>query len=935
MDEGPGPDAFRAMARESEGAASEGQMMLDAEILPIFLEEAAGYVRTLRDPASGIEDQRRAAHGLKGASSLLELGRLQASAKQLMCCILDGDHAAMEQELARTEQLLQTLRKHGTEQAMDEAGPADEAAKAHRTEDQPGVPTKGLGSGSREGDEPWGEAEADLLRGIFVEEAEQHLEAMSAALFHLEGEPGSGRGPVEDLLRSVHTLKGSAATVGRMDIGKAAHRLEDELAGLRQATALPSRTAVDKIFQIVDIFRSMIMAPGETDRQAERLDAVLGQLRDCMQGEPGGGAAHEVARPMVPDDELDVGSPPSEGDEAHDRRRGDRRAWPGRRWDEPTTIRVAPERLDQMMNQLGELLIDRTRIERRLEELHLLSHRLGYLRELISTTQADPRGPLHPAVQHRQGELAVDLLDCDVNLKRAIGALHGDCEALRRTNQAMQEQLSRIYLTPIGWLHQRLQRPLREMAKRQGKQLRLVIHDEASEMDRAVVDQIIDPLIQLLRNAVVHGIEPSDERRAMGKDPVGRIELRMSHRGDVVYLEVQDDGAGIDTEALRQVLRERGGPQGLDPALLDDARVRQLIFESGFSTRSEADQFAGRGVGLDVVRKNIERLGGEIRVESTPGQGTRFLIQVPMTTAIAQALLFKVGDQVYAVPASHVEQGLLLPASEVQRRGEALRLRRQGRWIPVLDLPRLLGLARAEPTESFEEPLPGQAVPLLLLRQGELRFAMICSRLIGVREIVLKHLGTLLAPHPLLAAATVSGSNKVQFVLDVGTLARAAVKGELGPPAYPSRDLTPTPETLPLPDGPGKSRILLCDDSRVVRETLGHWLRAAGYLVDLATDGREAWEKLQLRPYHLLLTDLEMPRLHGLELITRCAQYGLIATMPIVVITSRGSPETRLKARAEGAAAFMEKPLNRQKMLSEIEDLLRPTSATIEENVPS
>jgi len=911
-------------------------MTADPEILPIFLEEAEGYLKILQDPHGDPQERKRAAHNLKGAAGLVGLSSLQQCGARLERMLRGGSSAAeVEAEVALARGLLQQARHDGgevdasTRETVQAGSAAAEKAALEA-------------SGS------WDPETAQILRQCFTEEAHDHLEHFSRVLMTLEnahrkdeeGGEEDGDTLLEELMRSTHTLKGAAATVDMKPVGEAAHRLEDYLQDLQQRRSSILPEEVDRLLEAADIILSMVDS-GEDEA------AQISGLKQC----------HSV---LTSKKNIHA---------------GDRRSGQDRRDGPPRQLRVAVNKLDGLMRSTSELVLDRTRIDRRVEEMRRLARELGLIRQglhaALSAAGAQPQ-----TIQKRLSEVEVELTDATSNLERTVSALNQDIEGLRRSTRALQEHLTQVRMMPLRWLYTRLQRPMREMARELGKQVELNILDEATEMDRALVEQITDPLIHLVRNAVVHGIEDPLLRRAAGKPATGKIELTARHQGNVIFMEVRDDGAGIDPALLCQTIRQSGamGAAALD--VLQDDELLEIIFTTGFTTHHLPDQLAGRGMGLNVVRQNISRLGGDIRVSSTPGQGTRFSIQMPMTTAIAQALLFKVGDQVYAIPVVHVSETLLADPKDLQQVGAHSLLQTREESIPLLHLHLLLGTSTPPPLER--PPQKEALLPVIILELGERRFGITCSRVVGPREIVLKGLGSLLAPHPFLAAATVSGSNKVQFVLEVGFLARAVSLGrsrrgrnQTGPgydgsapsapvvvnqpphpnpppfrgegscPAILGRDPARTEQIL-MDKGPGKAdppkiatptagnpaarmnppSVLLADDSRTVREVVGHLLHNAGYVVDASADGRDAWDRLQIRPYDLLLTDLEMPRLHGLDLIARCRQAPAMASMPIVVLTSKTSTDNRRLAKQAGADDFLTKPVNQRHLLHRLDALL-------------
>jgi chemotaxis protein histidine kinase CheA/ActR/RegA family two-component response regulator len=799
-----------------------------------------------------------------------------------------------------------------------------------------GAPPGSAGWGGGEGPPPPGydANEARALHQFFREEALEHLEGINAALLALEKDRGR-TALIDELLRKTHTLKGSAATVGLTTVSEAAHVLEDAFVRLRAGKLVDDDSLFDALMAATDTLRSLVDAALAPDAGRPLL-ARLRVLVDIVTPGTAATRSREDSEPSAPTPAprrhetgpivlhgILGGDPDASGESSGPHADevdilGERRlAAIDRRAPDTTTLRVDVGRVDALMDGVGELVFDRTRIERRVQELR------GVVRELTKTRAwlRATLGPLRSAagdaakgtplatISQRAADLEGELGMHIAHLSRAAASLIDDTEALRRTTSSLQEGLTQVRMMSVRGLFQRLARPLRDIARREGKRVEMDVSGEETELDRTVVEKVTDPLIQLLRNAVAHGIEAAHERVARGKPPAGRISLTARHQGDSVFLEVADDGAGIDPARVRATLVMSRRITPAQAVAMSDERVIASIFEAGVSTREEADELAGRGVGLDVVRDAIARLGGEISVQSTPGEGTRFSLRLPLTMAVTQAFLFKVAGQVYAIPNVHVIETTYVEASSPAMPSH-LRVREDP--VPIVALHRVLGV---------EPPADARRVPAVVLEFAGRRLAATCDKVIGAREIVVKSLGPLLAPLGLYAGATISGNGKVQLILDPATLAQLA---------YPAR--APTPEPI-VPPGAGTTqdmpaivvpaRILVVDDSRVVRESLARMLAAEGHIVDAATDGAEAWDMLQDVRYDLLVTDVEMPRLGGLELLGRVrGAITSLARMPALVISSRASAPHRERAERAGASAFLPKPVTRQAIAQEIDKLL-------------
>ena len=760
-------------------------------------------------------------------------------------------------------------------------------------------------------DEPlaeWNQEEADLLRGLFLSEAEGHLrhiaEAQQALARATEAAPpgappGMGPAPeteaVDGLFRHLHTLKGAAGSVGFGGIAQAAHDLEELCADIRTGQLAPTPGILERI-----------------DEGVASLRALLDGARAAPSRARPGGAGSGTGDPAA------AGGGAPSAPRSDDRRRGvDRRAsGPDRRQAGDRSVRVPSDRLDGLLDGVGDLLILRTRIERRLRELE------GVLRDLDATrtslrsvlgslgaeapvarptTAVEVRGAGSPqrigGLLDRLGEVEVEFTDAIAYLDRATKALGTETESLRRTGDQLEQQVRAARLVPLEWIYSRMASALREIERTTGRGAELVVKGGDIEIDKSVVEQIGDPLLHLLRNAVAHGIEPEGERVARGKPVRGRIEISARQEGEFVYVQFEDDGGGIDRELVREAMVRAGrlAPE----AELGEAALLEAIFAPGFSSRAQSDALAGRGMGLNIVKKAIVRLGGDVSVEYREGAFTRFKLAVPLTAAITQALLFKVGGQVYAVPAAHVLEAVPLGLDDLQVHGRG----EGGAGAPgVLRLQSLLGV----------EMPPGRRGAALHIRYGERSFVATCDKVIGPRTIVVRSLGPLLGQIPLYAGVTVSGAGKAQLVLDLATLAEIA--------HGPVRHVGP-------PVRRGQPRVLVVDDSRLSRETAARMLAAAGYHPVTAEDGWEAWEMLGERRFDAVVTDLEMPRVDGFELITRIRREPTLRGLPIVVLSSRTSRATRQRAVEAGANAVLPKAPSKRGLADALAALLGETAA--------
>jgi len=721
------------------------------------------------------------------------------------------------------------------------------------------------GAVSRPADDSFNTSEYRALRALFRDESQEALDQVTHLL--LRG-PAEAMDPaaLSELLRATHSLKGTAGTVGLRAFADAAHRFEGVVEKLRAGALSWSADTRDALVEIVDCLRARAALGEDEGQEAAALGAQLDDKLAALTGDPAAAGAASAAAEALASEPVSA-------------------AYRLARRDERALLRVDPVRIDRLMDSVGELVFDRTRIERRVTELRSAVAELGRVGAALRAADG-ARGRLEE-VEH-------DLDEQLGRLEQLGRELLEDASALRRTGNALQDGLTDIRMQTSRTLFQRLAPQVRALARAAGKSVRLVTLGGETEFDKSVADQIGDALVHLLRNAVAHGIEPREARRARGKPEEGQITVSARHEQQTVVIEVADDGAGIDPALLRRRLVDSGRWSAAQAGLADDGEVLRALLDARLSSRDEVDELAGRGIGLDAVRVTVAQLGGELAVSSSPGAGTSFAMRLPLTTAVSNALLFKVGGYVYAIPHAHVLETVELetagPADD-GRAGLPDRVRAQGGTVPLVLLHAALGAA---------PPRPGR-VPAVIIDYASRRLGLTCDKIVGPREIVVKSLGPLLGSLPLYVGGTISGSGKVQLILDPAALVRLAYPDAAAPRAPRLRSA---------------GRVLVADDSRSVREAIALHLERAGYQVDAVASGLSAWRMLGRAHYDALVTDLEMPEMGGVELIERLRADPGLAHLPVVIVSSRATDAARARARALGVVDVLGKPVSADSLLA-------------------
>jgi len=729
------------------------------------------------------------------------------------------------------------------------------------------------GSGEHAALPEWNVGETEMLRSLFLEEAEKHLGRITEAQKSLSRASAAtldiSPDVVDVLFRHLHTLKGSAGSVGFDAVARAAHELEELCTEIRRGQLAPT-------FGIL-----------------ERIDEGVAEIRALLS------SARLAVPPPRPSGPPETASVPREM--AERRRTMDRRAVADRRVGGEGVLRVEVERLDALIESVGDLVILRTRLDRRVHEMGSVLRDLSSTRHGLRAAQGALTTDLPvPArleelgrLLDRLGETDVEFTDALSFLDRTAHRLAEDADSMRTTSEYIEEQIRRARLVPLEWAFSRLGSALRELERTCHHQADLSVHGGEVELDKAIVDQLVDPLLHLLRNSMAHGIESVKVRAERGKPAHGRITIRAAQEADFVYLTFEDDGGGIDREAIRSALRASG--ELADGGELDDEALVNAIFEAGFSTRTQSDALSGRGMGMNIVKRAVARMGGEIKVESQAGAFTRFRLTLPLAGAITQGLLFKIGGQVYAVPAAHVIEVLpighnvLTSTARTASSSASSELPAIGGVsVPILKLHALLGL----------ELPPGRRAAALHVRYAGRNFLITCDKVIGPRTIVVRPPGPLIGLIPFYAGVTASGAGKAQLVLDLGALADVAYATSAPLPAAPRR---------------GQPRVLLVDDSRLSREAGARLLATAGYQSVAAEDGWEAWEVLSERRFDAVVT----------ALIARIRREATLRGLPIIVLSSRTSQAARDRALAAGANVFLPKSRHRRSLVAAVTACLR------------
>lgn len=768
------------------------------------------------------------------------------------------------------------------------------------------------------------------LVDIFVEEGKDLLDHCDGLISELRNAP-QDREVLAGLQRDLHTLKGGARMAGINAIGDLGHSIESLLEAVAAGRTEIERRDVQLLERGFDRLHQLLTRTGAHRVVAPAQDLVeafeVRTTTDIAAAAAAARAASEAEAvpaqavgPLTTPADAPLSAPlPAEGvaDE-------DPLARP-----QQEQVRVRADLLDRLVNHAGEVAIYRSRLEQQLgafrgamAELERTNARLrDQLRRLDLETEAQIVARYQR--EQDQADQKFDPLELDrfstlQQLSRALnesaadlGGLQGVLDDLSRQYDSLLQQQSRVSselqdglmrarMVPFDGLVPRLRRVVRQSGMDTGKQVHLTLEGTHGELDRNVLDRMVAPLEHMLRNSVAHGLEAPEQRRAAGKPEEGEIAIRLHREGSEIVLEVADDGAGLDREAIRRRAIDRGLLAA--DAQPNEQELDNLIFASGFTTADQVSQLAGRGVGMDVVRNEVRQLGGSVDIQSVRGQGVRFTLRLPQTLAVTQAVFVQIGETTFAVPVASVSGIGRLSRERFEAADSSYRY--SGEDYPLYDLGSLVGQAPARADGQDQ-------VPLLLVRAGDLRAAVAIDQVLGNREIVVKPVGLQIASVPGIYGATITGDGRVVVILDVAPLVRRF----LANPTLPVLANAPRQERqVPL--------VMVVDDSLTMRKVTGRILERHNFEVSVARDGVEALERLEERVPDLMLLDIEMPRMDGYDLATAMRADPRYKDVPIVMITSRSGDKHRQRAFEIGVQRYLGKPYQELDLMRNVYDLL-------------
>lgn len=685
------------------------------------------------------------------------------------------------------------------------------------------------------------------LAQMFKAESEEHLACLDNGLLQLEKTPAD-QPLLEEVFRASHSLKGAARMLGLSGIEAAAHGVETLLNTARHGGSL----------LMPETLARMTVMLGEL---RERVAAECGMPTQPDADQPAPVADSVPVHPAVPSSPALQSAPPLT---TATQSRID-------------TVRVQTRKLDDLLTLVGELAV----IEGRAQ------HRLALMDDLLEKWAVLKNSMV-------RGDTRQRVADFGRLLNEAHDAMNEDSARMESSVNALEDRVHAIRLLPLSVVFELFPRMVHDLAVEQGKEVELLIEGGDVGVDKRILEEMKDPLMHMVRNALDHGIEAPDERERQGKPRCGRLWLRARQENNSVLLEVGDDGNGLDMAVVRKVAAQRGLYDAATLAAMPPAQLQQLIFMSGFTTRDFITELSGRGVGLDVVRVNVEHLKGEIRIDSTPHQGTVMQVRLPLSLVTSRQLIVAVGGHRYAVPIEFVHSSRRLPEAEVFTFEGRAAFELAGQVVIAPRLCDLLGLVST-----------GSETVCIVLQLGDERLGLRVDELLDEQEVLTKPPGA-----PLLRVRNVSGL----AMLSSGELCVVLNPLDLLHTAYRAESSAHAGLQAPQQDA-AAPRILLVEDSALVCAMEKRILEAAGYEVVTAADGVEGLAVLGLHAFAAVVSDINMPNMDGLTLTTRIRQQTRYQELPVILVTSLSSDADKRRGLEVGANAYIPKPSFDQRVL--------------------
>ncbi len=941
LEEEPEEEAAQEAEKEEEqGLFTEGEEG-DEDLNEIFRSESATFIdiledsnrklrKDLRDQAA-LDAMEQAAHSLRSSAKMLgfrEIAQLTEGLEEIVEAISAGELENSEDIQNRMEQAIVNIRKLSEGQEV----PSEEIARIINLTDI--SKDRQISVGAEQESQP---KISRQMTDIFLEEAGELVEKLNRDLLELEKMPESST-LVASILRNLHTLKGSAYMVEFRRIGDLAHKLEDYFQLYREQNTVEKMEMLNPAFSALDLIEGMLTSirqgEGEKALQFTTRMAEIDNKLYSYQGQE----QQEISATTVKSKKT-------------------RPVVSGKGRDEKS-VKINTDYLDNLINMATDLVVNRTELAAHFDHLKNLMQKIEAGKKQLHQAKNSLEDLIEDSasigtVDQKTGETdfekeedistisgtfkdithAVDQISHDLN--RLSQDLEKNILQISNLSKSLHSDILRVRMVPIETLFNRFPRSIRDLAKEQGKRVTFTIEGNDTEMDRAMVESMADPLMHILRNAVDHGIEDPKTRAERNKKRIGNITLRARQDKSQVVIEVTDDGQGIDLDKVKKTIIKKKLASRATVNKMTEAELLNFIFYPEFSTREKAGKISGRGVGLDVVATQIQKLKGNIRIRTEKNVGTTFSIRVPLTLVISQALMTKVGDQQIAIPLIAVQESIEIKPSDILYDDNRRYIQTKDKLLPFVTLNEILHYTKKSTRQ--------EGGTVIIIHDAGVSVALGISEISGRQEIVIKSLGNQLQNIEYVAGGTILADGEVALILDYAAVIRMvelqffgnirnsqSIREKRVEGKKPQMELmyvktTPRMQkTIPqktIKDR--KARVLVVDDSASVRNFVSTALEKKGFSTLKASNGKEALKIMKNEGVDLIITDLEMPVMDGFEVITKIRKQKKFNDIPIVILTGRSGKTQSNRGMELGANGFIGKPFKEGDLLDMIDNFIK------------
>jgi len=733
--------------------------------------------------------------------------------------------------------------------------------------------------------------DASLLE-LFKLEAEAQTQVLNSGLLVLERDPRHA-GSLEACMRAAHSLKGAARIVG-LDAGvKVAHVMEDCLVEAQEGRLLLSPEHIDALLQGADLLLGLGTPPAQPGVLDPAIDALVARLGALARGLPVPPAALVKApvaetastEPPVRAPVIEPPVAPTPPRQEASEPGGEGRA---------RILRVSAERLDHLLDISSKSLVEFQRIKPLGDSLQRLKRLQATARRALDVArEALPKGAVDAQAEAMLLETRQALGECQQLLAQHMTDLDDFGWQGGQRAQSLYDAALASRMRPFADVLAGQERMLRDLSRALGKQVRLVVEGEGTQVDRDVLERLEAPLTHLLRNALDHGIETPERRLAQGKPAEGQILIRARHHAGMLLLELRDDGGGVDLEKLRRAVIERGFATEQTGEQLTEDELLAFLFLPGFSMRDQVTEVSGRGVGLDAVQHMVRQLRGGVRMQQRQGEGSTFHLEVPLTLSVVRSLVVEVGGEAYALPLAHIERMTRLQAEDIVQLEGRQHFWSEGQHVGLIAASQILQRPEGKPSDN--------GIPVVLLRDRDSLFGLVVERFIGERTLVVMPLDPRLGKVQDVSAGALLDDGTPVLILDVEDMLHSVAK-LLG-----SGRLERVDRSARQQAGSKRKRVLVVDDSLTVRELERKLLLSRGYDVAVAVDGMDGWNALRAEHFDLLITDIDMPRMDGIELVTLVRRDSRLQSLPVMVVSYKDREEDRRRGLDAGADYYLAK----------------------------